>query len=577
MFTTFSSKKIFIDNQNDFDTSFLNGVKPGDFSFSSEDKTQSMILAKSYSDTIVNSQLFFLLKNKSEFDRLEKIVNIRNQIEYLDEKPFQFVKQPIYDKEMAIIGIPGLGLGAFSCRSKTYMPGDIITMYPGVILFKEESCNNDGIYTPEQLQEKIKLYKGSGSYVIDVKMNKEKAFAIDGKDVGGAGRFINAGNKPNVKIAYIYGRVCFIAISEILFGEEFITDYGPNYFDEQCPYVSHDGLTLQFIFSEIFRALDIEETLTVNNIDEVEKLISRLNIKPPYENLIGSTETVSKEQLCLFMPIPIALHQQCELYLDENKLPRIYQLQNNVDIQRLSKTEGLIQFTPTSKIKLIVAPASNTIDTLNLMAGQFIQQGSVICQIIGEEIQQSELDICDSKYLFLHKSLGKSSFYCKHVCSESRFIEGASDLQTSNAKIHLYTIRCGKTQKKVLSFIASKDIFFGDPIISYFGDGYLAKKALPLLDMMNHFNHVCSGQYHFRLKGRELLIEDQIHSEDISRTPSLQKESEETCIARIKKVDDKASQMDLSCLMFRNTNLQKRTLIVKNTDRDKKNKLYQPT
>ena len=121
-------------------------------------------------------------------------------------------KKPLYPDGVRV-GLSSAGLGLFAVRP--YKKGERIIEYVG--------CS---LRTAEQ-------YSSRSKYLFEVNSRK----TIDGAMRSNIARYINHSCKPNCEPEIVRGRVFIDAIKSIKAGEEFVYDYGDEYFNEHIrPY-----------------------------------------------------------------------------------------------------------------------------------------------------------------------------------------------------------------------------------------------------------------------------------------------------------------------------------------------------
>lgn len=121
-------------------------------------------------------------------------------------------KKPIYPEGVRV-GRSSAGLGLFATRS--YKRGERIIEYVGRTLTNAEE------------------YTSRSKYLFEISSRK----TIDGATRENIARYINHSCKPNCEPEIVRGRVFIEAIKSIKAGEEFVYDYGEEYFDEHIkPY-----------------------------------------------------------------------------------------------------------------------------------------------------------------------------------------------------------------------------------------------------------------------------------------------------------------------------------------------------
>lgn len=106
------------------------------------------------------------------------------------------------------VGRSSAGLGLFATRP--YKKGERIVEYVGRLISKEEE------------------YSSRSKYLFEVNRNK----TIDGMARSNLARYINHSCSPNCEPEIEKGRVFIDAIKKIRAGEEFLYDYGEEYFND---------------------------------------------------------------------------------------------------------------------------------------------------------------------------------------------------------------------------------------------------------------------------------------------------------------------------------------------------------
>lgn len=106
------------------------------------------------------------------------------------------------------MGRSSAGLGLFATRP--YKKGERIVEYVGRLISKEEE------------------YSSRSKYLFEVNRNK----TIDGMARSNLARYINHSCSPNCEPEIEKGRVFIDAIKKIRAGEEFLYDYGEEYFND---------------------------------------------------------------------------------------------------------------------------------------------------------------------------------------------------------------------------------------------------------------------------------------------------------------------------------------------------------